>query len=1161
MLDNYKSRLRLSSLRLPDVCKHSVRAVGTALTVAALVACNASDSSVSAEKNVVKDGKVTTDMVFAPHQGLVAEIEKPYRDEVSLNGSWQFQPIALPKGWKKDQGQAPKLTEAKADKWDATPIRIPSPWNVNAFQEGQGLGKGPDYKSFPSYPESWGKAKMGWLKREFTVPAGWDGKTLKLHFEAVAGDAVVLVNGKEVARNFDPFLPFEADVTNAVDLNKPNEILVGVRAVTLFRDTRTKAGRRTWPGGSFWGKHIAGIWQDVSLQAHDPVHVSDVFVKPLVDKDTLEVNVTLTNNTDKAVTVAAAANVSPWSHNQGTGMLQAPVADWILGATVLDLGSNTEKLAAGKSKVVTFKTKVGGKLKLWTGDTPNLYGLQVAVTQNGKQVDNKYERFGWRQWTLKGQDYFLNGEKVQFKGDSWHFTGIPMMTRRYAWAWFSAIKASNGNAVRPHAQIYPRFYLEMADEMGIFVLHENSIWASDGGHKFDSELFWQRSEDHTRRWVMRDRNHASVFGWSISNENWPIIEYQIRDKKIMERQNKEWHVWANIVNELDGTRPWISADGDKYAAGATTALINHYGDEANMKQLASKGMPWGIGEQGMAYYGTPSQVASVNGGRSFESVEGRMEGIAYEAYRLIELNEKYNAAYSSVFNLAWYALKPLPFGHADVTEAPSVNAGVYFSNYQENSWGVQPEKIGAYSSTFNPGYDKNFDVYQTWPMFDAIKAANGNDPELAKKWAKYPGQGESILLKAPTTAKSKLASSNVNKFKEVAAEVGIAVDAKSTQNLIIDGTNAPANAAEVKAQVDAILANGGSVVVYNPTPESLAKLNAVLPAALEINESDSCSWVIENETHASNTLTNNDLYFCEVQSKSIMDYGLGGDLVAKSNVLWRKAEADWRMWNKRSEATKTGMLYRSELERKGFPAALVEYKGAKGSLYVLSSSQLTDSSLGQGLLEKLMLNVGVELSNSRDPAKAKAFNSEAQLKNVLALGTFAMNNPTQDHIKTDGDAPQIYVKDAGKTWMPYKSNGEGVFNFRPTSLKGPQSNAAVYLSFSIYSPRSLDNVLEEPDMPQLDMVYGSDDGHKIWLNNKLLVNKEKRMGAHIKNEFKVSALPLQAGWNHMLVKVTQGGGDWKFSAKLKSNNQDYLNKVDSAISRSKDAFQNSLDVE
>ena len=90
---------------------------------------------------------------------------------------------------------------------------------------------------------------------------------------------------------------------------------------------------------------------------------------------------------------------------------------------------------------------------------------------------------------------YLNGEPYALHGDSWHFMGIPQMTRRYAWAWFTAIKGMNANAVRPHAQVYPRFYLDMADEMGICVLNETANWASDGGPKLDSDLFWKHPKN------------------------------------------------------------------------------------------------------------------------------------------------------------------------------------------------------------------------------------------------------------------------------------------------------------------------------------------------------------------------------------------------------------------------------------------------------------------------------------------------------------------------------------------------------------------------------------------------------------------------------------------------------------------------------------------
>ena len=91
------------------------------------------------------------------------------------------------------------------------------------------------------------------------------------------------------------------------------------------------------------------------------------------------------------------------------------------------------------------------------------------------------------------------------------------MTRRYAWAWYTALKAANCNAARLHAQPFPRFYMDMADEMGICILGETGLWSSDGGPKIDSEEYWTNAVEHIRRYIKRDRNHASIFGWSVCN--------------------------------------------------------------------------------------------------------------------------------------------------------------------------------------------------------------------------------------------------------------------------------------------------------------------------------------------------------------------------------------------------------------------------------------------------------------------------------------------------------------------------------------------------------------------------------------------------------------------------------------------------------------------
>ena len=151
-------------------------------------------------------------------------------------------------------------------------------------------------------------------------------------------------------------------------------------------------------------------------------------------------------------------------------------------------------------------------------ENPNLYAVLVTLEQDGKTIDRKYTRFGWREFKIKNGDFYLNDRKIQIKADSWHFMGIPQLTRRYAFAWYKALKDAGGNGVRLHAMPYPTFYLEVADEMGICVLDESAIWASHCQNNYDEPVTWERFYDHVSRLVQSDRNYPSVMGWSVENE-------------------------------------------------------------------------------------------------------------------------------------------------------------------------------------------------------------------------------------------------------------------------------------------------------------------------------------------------------------------------------------------------------------------------------------------------------------------------------------------------------------------------------------------------------------------------------------------------------------------------------------------------------------------
>ena len=270
---------------------------------------------------------------------------------------------------------------------------------------------------------------------------------------------------------------------------------------------------------------------------------------------------------------------------------------------------------------------------------------------------------------------------------------------------------------------YPTFYLEVADEMGVCVLDESAIWASHCAFNYDEPVTWERFYAHVTSLVLRDRNHPSVMGWSVENEiRMALARYSPSEETLDNMQEKVGKM-LDIVRELDPTRDWISADGSLDWFGRFPTCMIHYAPK-EMYQYArdEAGKPVGVGEGTIAYFGTPVHASAFAGDLAFRSIEDRMKGVAVEAYGDLKAQLLADFSYLSVFNLAWYGLKPLPLGHANQGHPPTVDNGIVFGPYQEGKPGVQPERLGPYCSTFNPGYDPALPLYATWPLYDAIKA-------------------------------------------------------------------------------------------------------------------------------------------------------------------------------------------------------------------------------------------------------------------------------------------------------------------------------------------------------------------------------------------------------------------------------------------------------
>ena len=1084
---------------------------------------------------------------FAPQEGIVKDVEKPYRDEICLNGSWQFMPVTLPDGSTPDEIKSPKLPTN--DNWGKTPVKVPSPWNVNGFEP----DGGGDFRSFPSYPGNWIQVKSGWLKKEVRVPAEWAGNRIVLHFEAVAGYAKVFVNSQFAGDHFDTFLPFDVDITEQAKPGEMIEVLLWVAHGSLF-NTPGKYGIRNHVAGSFWGNFIVGIWQDVFLQKLPGVCVASTFVKPLVDKDELELEVTIKNTTDKTVNISVASDIYRWISKSGKSVLEAPEISWELGQKSMSLSKDNFVLEPNAEQTFTFSSKVNGALDLWSPESPNLYGLIVSVNGEKGVLDKSYSRFGWRQFSIKGKEFYLNGKPIVLKGDSWHFMGVPQMSRRYAYSWYRMLLDANANSVRLHAQVYPGFYLDMADEMGICVLDETAIWASDGGPKIDSEVYWEACRQHVKGLIIRDRNHPSVFGWSVCNETLPVSHNVLKaPDELIKRNINEINQWVALAKETDPTRDWISGDGETDDKTDLPTVIGHYGNIPRLKEWSNYDKPWGIGETGMAYYGTPYQIAKVNGDRAYESQLGRMEGLGGEAFDLISRQRKLGASYCSVFNLVWYGLKPLTLGLNDISRQSELTDGIFFGEYKEGLPGYQPERLGPYTTTFNPGYDPVLPLYETWPLFDAVKAAYSDQyASVDNIWSKAVNNTVKVEKPEEMSGVVWLSNNKGNDLKSYFENMRlrfVPFSSNQRQLIIVDGNQPPVFDLPFIGQLKSAIQGGSSLLIWGATGNSKSLIEVLTESKIEFLKRDATSYVIKNQHTILDGMSNANFYFSEFTKKPISEYSLGGAWVNRAHVILEACNTDWNKWNYQGEPVKTAKVLRSEREAKANGNVLVYERMGKGEILV---STIDFFKLGNQItpfVRDIIKNMGATFNDNKVETQ-KALNDEMVLHNALFLGSFMPEDEysydiinikeTYKDIKKFGKVNELY-------WVDAVADSSGVFDFKKMNITYKEWCAA-YLSFWVYSPRSLTDLLIEPNMPRLDMHFEVDDIFALYVKGnmvKAFMNEEEWS----KGEAIYKALPLEKGWNHILVVVGQTLGDWKTKIRLSCTNPEFLKEIETSVDK------------
>ncbi|MBO5931466.1 MAG: beta-galactosidase, partial [Clostridia bacterium] len=131
-----------------------------------------------------------------------------------------------------------------------------------------------------------------WYRRDFTVPASWQGGRVLLHFGAVDHLATVYLNGKAVGTHLGGFSSFSLDITDALQ-DGINSLCVS--AEDNVRDTRYGHGKQSSAyesHGCFYTR-VTGIWQTVWLEHVPSEYIKSFRFYPDAENGTLTVEATV----------------------------------------------------------------------------------------------------------------------------------------------------------------------------------------------------------------------------------------------------------------------------------------------------------------------------------------------------------------------------------------------------------------------------------------------------------------------------------------------------------------------------------------------------------------------------------------------------------------------------------------------------------------------------------------------------------------------------------------------------------------------------------------------------------------------------------------------------------------------------------------------------
>ncbi len=423
--------------------------------------------------NIRKKGVALCAALFA-FSGT-ADAQVSFGSPSLFNDRWQF-----------SLGDSPDAAKPGFADAEWRTLDLPHDWSIEGTYS-------PDLASGTGYLPG----GIGWYRKHFNYDSSAaNGKKTYIYFEGVYNRSDVYLNGHLLGNRPNGYASFMYDLTPYL---KDGDNVLSVRV-----DHRRYADSRYYTG--------SGIYRDVYLVEAPETHISQWGVGFRTD-----------NVKKGKASVAADVAVD----NLKNGM---EVKASLIDADGKVAASTKRKASAHNSLSMT----VAGA-RLWNLDNPYLYTLRTELLENGKPIDSSETKVGIRTLDFNPDSGFaLNGKNMKVKGVCIHHDAgaLGAVVPEEVWERrLQTLKDLGVNALRmSHNPQAPVVY-DIADRIGLLIMDEASDewefpkrkWIKGwnvGEPGFDGtyDFFEEWIDRDVADMVRRDRNHPSVFLWSIGNE-------------------------------------------------------------------------------------------------------------------------------------------------------------------------------------------------------------------------------------------------------------------------------------------------------------------------------------------------------------------------------------------------------------------------------------------------------------------------------------------------------------------------------------------------------------------------------------------------------------------------------------------------------------------